>query len=335
MLTNDDRQSILSEFPDIKLCYEKIIHKKVFEFDYALLIPDGEKKFAWFTIYNDNYICVLIDANKNKCKIMNACFSKNLCYGNTILYGTFFYHRNNPFFSIEDIYIYNNKHISRENWKCKLQNISSILKNDIKQISYNNSFIVFGLPVMFDDPDTISLKNIKYKITSIHYKKNNTNSSFVLDIDKYFTKTVEQVIPVKEAETEVEVENNKNNSKIIFEIKPDLQNDIYHLYINNGQYYGIACIPDYKTSVLMNSLFRNIKENNNLDSLEESDDDEEFENDDIYKFIKIKHPIKMRCLYNKRFKKWTPINRVNDNSILSSIKEIEQYSKQFQNHKKY
>ena len=34
-------------------------------------------------------------------------------------------------------------------------------------------------------------------------------------------------------------------------------------------------IPDYKTSVFMNDLFRTIKENKNLDLLEESDDEED------------------------------------------------------------
>ena len=51
----------------------------------------------------------------------------------------------------------------------------------------------------------------------------------------------------------------------------DIDND------SSVTYYDIACIPDYKTSVMMNSLFRDIKENRNLDFLEESDSEEEFE----------------------------------------------------------
>ena len=38
---------------------------------------------------------------------------------------------------------------------------------------------------------------------------------------------------------------------------------------------------------MMNSLFRTIKENDNLDLLEESDDDEEFENIQIDKFVNL------------------------------------------------
>ena len=99
----------------------------------------------------------------------------------------------------------------------------------------------------------------------------------------------------------------------IFFIKPDLQNDIYYLYQNNTTNFDIisndlAHIPDYKTSVLMNKLFRNIKENNNLDSLEESDEEDEFENIQIDKFVDLNKIIKMRCIFNYKFKKWVPVS---------------------------
>ena len=54
MLTQEEKLDILSEFPNVKLCYEKIIHKKVYDFDLLLAIPDGKKCFAWFTPYKNN-----------------------------------------------------------------------------------------------------------------------------------------------------------------------------------------------------------------------------------------------------------------------------------------
>jgi len=108
-----------------------------------------------------------------------------------------------------------------------------------------------------------------------------------------------------------------NNSEIskIFYVKPDIQNDIYYLYKINTVNCSIisdetAHIPDYKTSVLMNKLFRNIKENINLDSLEESDDEEEFENIQIDKFVDLNKTFKMRCIFNHKFRKWVPVNVV-------------------------
>jgi hypothetical protein len=97
----------------------------------------------------------------------------------------------------------------------------------------------------------------------------------------------------------------------VFSIKPDLQNDIYHLSDPvNKSLVGTAYIPDYKTSVLMNQLFRNIKENANLDSLEESDSEDEFENDRVDKFVYLDREYIMTCAYNHKFKKWVPLRVV-------------------------
>jgi hypothetical protein len=57
----------------------------------------------------------------------------------------------------------------------------------------------------------------------------------------------------------------------------------------------------------MNKLFRNIKENDNLDALEESDDEEEFEDEKEDKFVHLDKEYKMICEYNYKFKKWVPI----------------------------
>ena len=92
-------------------------------------------------------------------------------------------------------------------------------------------------------------------------------------------------------------------------MEPDAVNDLsnYDYDISNKL---IASIPDYKTSVFMNALFRNIKENRSLDALEESDDEDEFENTNIDKFVDLTKKIKMKCIFNYKFKKWTPIECV-------------------------
>jgi hypothetical protein len=105
--------------------------------------------------------------------------------------------------------------------------------------------------------------------------------------------------------------NNSNNKYKILVVSADIQNDVYHLVDpNDVSNKLIASIPDYKTSVMMNALFRNIKENRSLDALEESDDDDEFENTNIDKFVDLTKKIKMKCVFNHRFKKWTPIECV-------------------------
>ena len=62
----------------------------------------------------------------------------------------------------------------------------------------------------------------------------------------------------------------------------------------------------------MNSLFRNIKENINLDLLEESDDEDEFENTNLDKFVDLDKRIVMKCLFINTFDSWKPVNRTNE-----------------------
>jgi hypothetical protein len=117
----------------------------------------------------------------------------------------------------------------------------------------------------------------------------------------------------KQPVTKLKVKSEKNR---VFKVVPDLQNDIYHLYEVNAEtkqekFFDVAYIPDYKTSVMMNRLFRNIKENENLDALEESDSEDEFENINIDKFVHLDRHQTMTCQYNYKFKRWMPIKIVN------------------------
>jgi hypothetical protein len=88
---------------------------------------------------------------------------------------------------------------------------------------------------------------------------------------------------------------------------------------------GIAHIPDYNTSVMMNKLFRIIKENDNLDALEESDDEDEFQNENIDRFVHLNKSYKMYCQYNYKFKKWVPIKVADENSQIINMKDLKIY----------
>ena len=102
-------------------------------------------------------------------------------------------------------------------------------------------------------------------------------------------------------------------------VKPRIQNDVYDLsYYNNVgnlEFFDIAYIPDYKTSVMMNNIFRTIKENINLDALEESDDEDEFENMNDDKFVNLNKCVKMECVYSKKFYKYVPIKILENGKI--------------------
>ena len=92
-----------------------------------------------------------------------------------------------------------------------------------------------------------------------------------------------------------------------FVLRPDAQNDIYYVLRSPDEPIAantmIAHIPNYKTSVMMNSLFRNIKENRNLDALEESDDEDE----PLTPLVDLNKCVKMICTFSPRFSRWVPV----------------------------
>lgn len=357
MLHLTNKEKIINDFPNIKLSYENIMHKKVYsnKNHYVSAIPNGKKCFAWFTNHNDNNCCFILEINnKNNIqkiediKLFNCCFNYELCFG-SIFYGTLFYYNKNNYFTIEDIHFYKSKNVTELNWFNKLEIINNIMVTDIKQVSYNKNFIVFGLPLMYNNFEEFykDMLNIKYKIYCAqfrYYDKSNISYNLLynnfdnynlyeeskitnINFNQSNDKTIQKIIDIPERKVINKKDENINKDKIkikrennikreiVFQVRPDLQNDIYHLYcideLNKNQLnYDIALIPDYKTSVMMNKLFRNIKENINLDTLEESDDEEEFENEKIDRFVFMDKKIDMICNYNYKFKKWYPIRTI-------------------------
>jgi hypothetical protein len=144
--------------------------------------------------------------------------------------------------------------------------------------------------------------------------------------------------PVKREQPKKIESRERPKQEQVFICRPDIQDDIYYVYCLNDELkeeqHGIAHIPNYNTSVMMNKLFRIIKENNNLDALEESDDEEEFENEDISKFVHLDKSYKMICQFNHKFKKWTPIKLANEKSEIIKDFEIKNIYKIYDENKK-
>lgn len=316
MLSDNDKL-ILTKFPRIKLSYENILHKKVFKFDLLIAIPEGIKCFVWFTNENNVNVCYtleLMDGAITKLKREYACFNSELVFG-TIMFGTKFKSNNTIFFTIENIYYYKGTSVYNLKYKNKLKLLRSIFATDIKQAGYNNLFVIFGVPMMKTSyVDMIKeIDALPYKIKYIQYQNfENTNVNDVI-LTLYKKKHY--------------IEYAKITKRFIFNVKPDMQYDIYHLYIENQEYYDVAYIPDFKTSVLMNSIFRNIKENRNLDLLEESDNEDEFEDDNIDKYVFLNKECNMECIYNDKFKRWAPIKVVDDLENVMTKKELLHFKK--------
>ena len=312
-----EKAELLKSFPNIELSYETIVHKKVYDFDYIVAIPEGCKYFAWFTLFREQNVCMILEITENKqiknIEIVHCCFKDNLCYGiGTILYGTIIYKKHVRFFIVEDIFYSGGTQIQKNIFK-KIYFLQNLFENELNQVAYLENYIVFGLPLMKQKNDDLlkGIEKLPYKIQYINYVKNKDK---LTDI---------KTIPFNKINQIFTLENNMKREKVIvFKVKPDLQNDIYHLYTDDDYYVGIAYISNYNCSVMMNNLFRNIKENNNLDALEESDDEEEFENENIDKFVNLDCVHNINCFFNHKFKKWEPLRLANKEERLISKKDL-------------
>lgn len=314
-LSRNDRNYLVKNFPNIKLSYVKNIHKKVSSANIFLAIPKGQKYFAWFRHFKKYSVCFFLEYDNRKKRIKsifikNCCFDENLCIQKgTILYGTIVEINNQSFYFIEDIYYYSGYDLKTKNHLKKLNIISNIMHTQIKQVKIHHSDIVFGLPII-----TKNRLNMESKLNEIPYNIYCIQHRYLKNNNTYFNERINII----------------QEYKRIFLIKAEIACDIYKLYVKSEikkqiEEHYVAFIPNYKTSVYMNSLFRNIKENNNLDLLEESDDEEDFEDVRIDKYVDTDKQIIMECIFNHKFKSWIPIRHLEKGEIANSqdIKVIE------------
>ena len=301
-----DKYYYINRLPELKLSYDTILHKKVYADLYAI-IPKGNKVLAWFTYDNNKNVCLIMYLNKfnniTHVEYGTVCFDKVLSYG-TIIYGTYFKYQNSAFITCEDIHYYKGNNIEESTYREKLNILGNIFKNYLQQKAYNNNFIIFGLPFIDSKLNNVfsKIKEMTYSVSNITFYQNDKSKNIGYLLNKQ-----------------------DNYIENIFKIKADVEQDIYSLYCkgyNSDNFYGYAGIFDYKTSVMMNNYYRKIKENKNLDLLEMSDDEEEFENIEDDKFVNLKKILYMKCKFNRKFKKWQPIEIVNFGEKLLTKQEI-------------
>ena len=301
-----DARYFIDRFPKLELSYDKILHRKVYT-DLYMLLPYGSRVFAWFTFYKNQTICVILHMNKyniiTKVEETKLCFHRSLSYG-TIISGTYFTHNNMRFISCENIYQYKGDNIYKKQYKNKLEILKNIFTLELQQKAYTKGFTIFGLPFITD--------NLSSAFNQINIMPYNIRGVLCRDWNN----------------EEFGILLNKQAKECVFKIKACLEQDIYNLYCRSDRnacdndYYGNACISNYNTSVMMNNHFRTIKENINLDLLEMSDSEEEFENVDTDKFVNLKKIMYMKCVYIKKFKKWKPVESVKFGEKLLTKREI-------------
>lgn len=299
MLSDNDKKIILKRFPKVKLSYDKTLHKKVYA-DLFMIQPKGTPSFLWFTYYGNRNICVLLQLNRKynvkQVDVFPVCFERELSYG-TLLYGTYFALGKQHYYTCEDIYVYQGNDVSSCPLAVKMNYIKQMFTHFILQKAYNRTFLLVGLPVWcHNHHEALSkAKILPYSVYGIKLFNTKSSNNESLGIYPY---------------------HKPLNVEGIFLVQPTINDDIYNIFCSGMRgticKHGTACVPSFRRSVQLNTLFRNIKENNNLDLLEESDDEEEFEDVRHDKYVYLQKKLTMKCVYHKKFQKWEPIEVMED-----------------------
>ena len=299
-LSEDDKKILIAEFivPNNIPVLGKM--SPTLSGDIFVVIPKGIKSLGWITFRNgENVFIVLLLNDKNV--IYDAIIYPLLFLDgekdviDTLFFGTFFNCNGLEYLSCERIlkspspipdYKFPEEHFL-------------LIYSTIKKIKNDISSIIMGMPVIkYNYLQTMScIDNLPYLVEDVViYKKNDIlTNSYDASIFKV---------------------NKSQSDHNIFDIRSTDDNDIYHIY-DNSTFVGIAHIPSYKSSVMMNYAFKKRNNYSNLDALEESEDeavgedkamgeDEAVgEDETIREIYQSSH--KMKCIYNKRFNKWQPI----------------------------
>ena len=320
LLVYNNSKHILHRFPNFKLYSNSFnIPNLIDNADYYVLKPKGRKAYLWFTYYKKDLLCLLIFINNssniydeaNEFYYYNINYDKRLCYNNVLLNGIYFYSNSNSnsnsnskkvsthYFILDNVMNYNCVNLDKlnhneyNNFTVKL----NLYKLVLKFIINTNYRLCLGIITNNYSNVFKHIYKLDYKLYSIACYN---NSRFLGNFIVTNSSALEKSVPAN------------------FKICACISQDIYKLYVldnaNKEVFYDYALIDSYKTSVFMNGLFRSIKENSNLDLLEESDSEDEFENTDISKFVNLEKSHIIECIYNKKFKKWIPINLANNNN---------------------
>jgi hypothetical protein len=301
-----------------------------------------------------------------KVYIYDACFDRTLAYG-TVFGGVMFRSTTGPaqLFSIHTIYWYKGNAVPPLTGLEHIQLSEELFfQNNIRQVAYTKeNSVIFGLPILCNneyDAQCIA-GDLPYQVFAIQYrylKHTRVYQKFIQDRPRPQPKPQPQTQP-QPSSLSLNVHTTQSNDhqyqrgefipppdemltniQTTFIVRPNLQNDVYELFVipdnsrahsSSPVFHNFAHIPSYKTSVMMNRLFRKIAENASLDALEESEDETDFENTEPDKYVSLSKEYRMVCRFNKRFCKWVPIEINHRGSDIATIQQVKQHESRYMN----
>lgn len=331
---NDTKKMVINNNND----KEEIISNSLY-----IGIPFGKKCNLCITFENKNTIMLLLEKKNNIIihKYNNIIFNtRNKWEYGTLFYGTLTYNKlKNELNKNNILECRNDNSDINETYETELIYVIEDIIT-YKGISVINRLfidkLIFILEFMNDNKNNklkIKIANINlninelfsyktYAIKELNIKDDKIDNIIDNIIDNSFLQKEEEIKPINSSI--IIKKNNKYKPQYklptIFKVKARIDEDIYELYAygidKKPIFYGIAGINDYKTSIMMNSIFRNFRENLNIDYIEMSDD----EDDNLQNYTNLEKMILIECIYNIKFNKWIPIKIASGKLFISIVK---------------
>lgn len=337
---------IKSKFPEFaRPFYEAFIHKKVdSQYDLAVAIPSGAKRaFLWFTTFGTVHIACILEVAKNQ-SIQDSVhvlhqsnkYPKSY-YAGTLLSGYLI--EGLKYFIADDLFCFKGyefgnplpiPHIQKQ--KAFLDFFEGIGVPDVDPEYRIYCIVMWKRSHDVERSEEDGVKDtIGYDVKHVQYRSSNyvlpfanvpapknpwtmVGGSTIEDQIDYVPKTNWSDLTNKYKKQLPNLNINFSapihRKNTLFWVSADIMYDMYYLYTKNDIVFQHAGIPNFQTSVMMNKLFRVICENDVLDKVEESEDEEDFEDIREDKHVDLNKKVLMECRFYPQFKKWVPIRTI-------------------------
>ncbi len=346
-------QALLSRLPKIEPSYERTDTAAPANYDFRVSISIGKKYYVWIQYDESGDAVFFMELNKekkvsivNRFSLGEGCTMLPFSKG-TAMYGTMCEHTTSGrnVFLIEDVYYYCGLNVAKETFFRKLPRMAQIVEK------MGSVFPIWmRLPHITDisrqecqRPSLPGWSGVCQKPGYIEhhaqYRSGDKLAPYVNLVKDQagVLETVMPIMPVCERPLMCDYSRPQFKEPTVFWVKPAVQFDIYNLFCqrppdlcdricenktHKRTYCGVAGIQTYKTSVLLNTVFRKIRANQNLDAIEESDDDEDFEDVRESKWVlDMEKEVKMVCEFNAKVRKWIPVKLADeDASVITADK---------------
>lgn len=321
VLSREHQLELNDRFPTgVELCYGKRLPRKV-PSDFCQVVPAGKRCCVWFTYdkYKGGNTCYLVTEQRDSrvFEQVLACFDDELAYG-TVFSGIIIRISDSiqRIFCIDSVSYYKGVYVRNYNNQKKLNILNNIFnKPEITNVSAEQ-VMKFSLPIICR-----TYHEAQAYMGKLPYK--------TLGVRLLNMKDKDPIGDVTLVPSELEEQT------FVFLVKANQEPDSYSLFgldkkLGRRKYAGKAIIFTYEQSKKLNSMFRIIRENDDIDLIEESEDEDTFEDISEQKFIKSHVHIKMYCKYNHKFRKWELMSIAPSNTECSDILAIESFTRQTQ-----